>query len=500
MTVRQISGHIGLLGGGVIGGGWAARFLLNGHDVVMFDPDPEAPRKVGEVMANARRAYAKLTMVQWPAEGSLRIVTTVEEAVDGATFVQESAPERLELKQQLFATASRVAGPDVVFASSTSGLLPSEMQRDMVDPQRLVVGHPFNPVYLMPLVEVCGGSQTSNATKERAAEMYRSVGMHPLILSKEIDGFVADRLMEALWREALWLVNDGVATAAEIDDAMRFGPGLRWSFMGTFMIYRIAGGEAGMRHFMAQFGPALKWPWTKLMDVPELTDELLDTICAPSDAQVDLQAPGLSIRQLEALRDDCLIEVMHGLRSRDFAAGKTLADFEKRLFDVGARVDEEPDLTTPIRTLDREIPTEWVDYNGHTNDSRYMQLSSEGGDRFLRMIGLDQPYLESGRSYFTVESHVNYIAQSRAGDRVYVTVQLLSHDAKRLHIFTAMNRADDDSPIATAEHMMLHVDAKLNKASPASDEIQAKLAEIASYHDKLPRPAVAGRAIGQPRT
>jgi carnitine 3-dehydrogenase len=494
------NGHIGLLGGGVIGGGWAARFLLNGHDVVMFDPDPEAPRKVGEVMANARRANAKLTMVQWPAEGSLRIVTTVEEAVDGATFVQESAPERLDLKQQLFATASKVAGSDVVFGSSTSGLLPSEMQRDMVHPERLVVGHPFNPVYLMPLVEVCGGSLTSDETKQRAAEIYRSIGMHPLMLSKEIDGFVADRLMEALWREALWLVNDGIATTAEIDDAMRFGPGLRWSFMGTFMVYRIAGGEAGMRHFMAQFGPALKWPWTKLMDVPELTDELLDTICAQSDAQVDEQTPGLSIRELEALRDDCLVEVMHGLRSRGFAAGKTLADFEKRLFDIGARVDEAPDLRFPIRTLDRTIPTDWVDYNGHTNDSRYMQLSSEGGDRFLRMIGLDQAYLESGRSYFTVESHVNYIAQSKAGDRVYVTVQLLSHDAKRLRIFTAMNRADDDSPIASAEHMMLHVDTKADKASPASEEILLKLAEIASHHQKLPHPANAGRAIGQHRT
>ena len=281
------TGHIGLLGGGVIGGGWAARFLLNGHDVVMFDPDPEAPRKVGEVLANARRANAKLTRAPWPAEGKLQIVTAVEEAVDGASFVQESAPERLELKQQLFATASRVAGPDVVFGSSTSGLLPTEMQRDMMHPERLVVGHPFNPVYLMPLVEVCGGTQTSETTKQQAADMYRSVGMHPLILSKEIDGFVADRLMEALWREALWLVNDGVATAAEIDDAMRFGPGLRWSFMGTFLIYRIAGGEAGMRHFMAQFGPALKWPWTKLMDVPELTDELLDKICEQSDDQVD---------------------------------------------------------------------------------------------------------------------------------------------------------------------------------------------------------------------
>jgi carnitine 3-dehydrogenase len=250
---------------------------------------------------------------------------------------------------------------------------------------------------------------------------------------------------------------------------------------------------------MAQFGPALKWPWTKLMDVPELTDELLDTICSQSDAQVDLQTPGLSIRELEALRDDCLVEVVHGLRNRGFAAGKTLADFERRLFDSSTRLEESIDLSGPIRTLERSIPTDWVDYNGHTNDSRYMELSSQGGDRFLRLIGLDRAYLESGRSYFTVESHVNYLAQSRAGDQVYVTVQLLSHDPKRLHIFTTMNLSDDDSTIATAEHMMLHVDAHAGRASPASDEILGKLAEIADHHDKLPTPVNTGRSIGQPK-
>jgi carnitine 3-dehydrogenase len=493
-------GHVGLLGGGVIGGGWAARFLLNGHDVVMFDPDPEAPRKVGEVMANARRAYAKLTNAPWPAEGNLRIVTTPEEAVDGATFVQESAPERLDLKQKLFAAASRAAGPDVIFGSSTSGLLPTEMQRDMVNPERLVVGHPFNPVYLMPLVEVCGGTQTSDDTKQRAAAMYRSIGMHPLVLSKEIDGFVADRLMEALWREALWLVNDGVATAAEIDDAMRFGPGLRWSFMGTFLIYRIAGGEAGMRHFMAQFGPALKWPWTKLMDVPELTDELLDTICAQSDAQVDEQTPGLSIRDLEALRDDCLVEVFHGLRNRGFAAGKTLADFEQALFGRGNKVADDIDVSVPIHIHERVVPNEWVDYNGHTNDSRYMQISSEAGDKFMRLIGVDEAYLQAGCSYYTVESHLNFVAQSHAGDHLYVTTQLLGHDAKRFHLWVSVHQAADDSVVCTSEHMMIHVDTRAGKASPASDAVQSKLAEIAAQHDSLPRPAQAGRYIGAPRT
>ena len=323
--------------------------------------------------------------------------------------------------------------------------------------------------------------------------MYRSIGMHPLILSKEIDGFVADRLMEALWREALWLVNDGVATAAEIDDAMRFGPGLRWSFMGTFLIYRIAGGEAGMRHFMAQFGPALKWPWTKLMDVPELTDELLDTICDQSDAQVDLQAPGMSIRQLEALRDDCLVEVMHGLRNRGFAAGKTLADFELTLFERGNKAPADVDVTGPIRVHERVVPNDWLDYNGHMNDSRYMQLSSEAGDKFSRLLGLDDAYLKSGFSYYTVESHLNFIAQAHAGDLLYVTCQLIDHDAKRYRLFISIHRADDDTLVATSEHMMLHMDTRIAKAAPASEELQRELAEIASTTTSCPDPS------GRPR-
>ena len=151
-----------------------------------------------------------------------------------------------------------------MIASSTSGLLPTRLQAGMAHPERFVVGHPFNPVYLLPLVEICGGERTAQTTKDGGAALYREIGMRPLHVRKEIDGFIADRLLEALWREALWLVNDGVATTEEIDDAVRFGAGLRWCFMGTFLIYRLAGGEAGMRHFLAQFGPALKLPWTKL--------------------------------------------------------------------------------------------------------------------------------------------------------------------------------------------------------------------------------------------
>jgi len=241
--------------------------------------------------------------------------------------VQESAPERLELKQALLAEADSAAAPGIVIASSTSGLLPTLMSANMTNPQRLVVGHPFNPVYLLPLVEICGGERTAAWAGDRAAAIYESVGMRPLRVRKEIDGFVADRLLEALWREALWLVNDGVATVEEVDDAIRFGAGLRWSFMGTYKTYRIAGGEGGMRHFMEQFGPSLQWPWTHLMDVPELTDSLLDQIAQQSDDQVG----EAGVRELERWRDRSLIAVIRGLSAVPTGAGEVLVQYQDRL-------------------------------------------------------------------------------------------------------------------------------------------------------------------------
>ena len=318
--------RIGLVGGGVIGAGWAARFLLEGHDVALYDPDPELSRKLHLVLAAARKARAALLPGAATREGALRLAASVEDAVREADFVQESLPEREDLKQQMLARIDAATGPQTLIASSTSGLLPTRLQAEMKRPERLVVGHPFNPVYLLPLVEICGGAQTSEATKQGAAALYQSVGMKPLHVRKEIDGFIADRLLEALWREALWLVNDGVATTQEIDDAIRYGAGLRWSFMGTFLIYRMAGGEAGMRHFLAQFGPALKLPWTKL-EAPELTDALVDRVAEQSDAQ----AGAASIRDLEAQRDACLVAVLDALRGQDFGAGATLAAHQRRL-------------------------------------------------------------------------------------------------------------------------------------------------------------------------
>ena len=297
------------IGGGVIGSGWAARFALNGVDVAVFDPDPEAGRKAGEVLDNAERAFARLFGDARPARGGLRVAASVAEAVDGAGFVQESVPERLDLKRAVLAEVDAAAPPGAVIASSTSGLLPSDMQRDLAHPGRFLVGHPFNPVYLLPLVEVVGGRATAPEAVERASRVYESVGMKPVVVRKEIDAFIGDRLQEALWREALWLVHDGVATVEEVDDVIRYSFGLRWAQMGVFQVYRVAGGEAGMRHFMEQFGPCLKWPWTKLTDVPDLDDALVDRIAAQSDTQ----AAGLSIRKLERIRDDNLIGIMEAL-------------------------------------------------------------------------------------------------------------------------------------------------------------------------------------------
>ena len=306
-----------IIGGGVIGGGWAARFLLNGWDVAVFDPDPEAERKIGEVIANARRSLPALYDKALPAEGRLQFHTDLASAVSGADWVQESVPERLDIKHDLLGAICAAAPETAVIGSSTSGFKPSELNAKGA---RAVVAHPFNPVYLLPLVELVGAASET----ARAAEVLRAIGMFPLTLRKEIDAHIADRLLEAVWRESLWLVKDGVATTEEIDEAIRMGFGLRWAQMGLFETYRIAGGEAGMKHFMAQFGPCLSWPWTKLMDVPEFNDALVDLIAGQSDAQ----SGHLTIRELERLRDDNLVGIMRVLKASGSGAGGVINTHE----------------------------------------------------------------------------------------------------------------------------------------------------------------------------
>jgi carnitine 3-dehydrogenase len=481
--------RVALVGGGVIGGGWAGRIVENGVEAIVFDPHPEAERRVREVLENAERAWSRLVLL--PRErGTVTFAPSLAEAVRGADVIQESAPEDESLKRRLLAEVEDHARPDALVCSSTSGLLPSRLQADMAHPERFVVGHPFNPVYLLPLVEVVAGERTSEDTVERAMSFYASLGMRPLRVRKEIDGFVADRLLEALWREALWLVHDDVATVEEVDDAIRYGAGLRWAQMGTFLTYRIAGGEAGMRHFLAQFGPALAWPWTKLTDVPELSGDLVEKLAAQSDEQ----AGGLSVRELERLRDDNLVALLQALRAQRYAAGEVLHEHEARLF--GGR-EAAADLAGPLAYETVVDPT-WVDYNGHLTESRYLHVFSQATDALFLALGLDADYLGGGASAYTVETHIRHLQEVAALEPIRVETQILDADAKRLHVFHTMRHGRSAELLATAEQMLLHVDTAAGRTTPWREPLASKLASVAAAHKVLAAPDGVGRAIAMP--
>ncbi|MGB7654262.1 MAG: carnitine 3-dehydrogenase [Novosphingobium sp.] len=484
---------VAIIGGGVIGAAWAARFLLNGIDVAVFDLDPEVERKTLEVIANARRAQIRLHGAALPAEGRLSFAASIEDAVEDADFIQESLPEREDLKQRVLCDIDAAMPAHAVIGSSTSGLLPSKLQSAMKRPDRLVVGHPFNPVYLLPLVEVCGGDQTSTETIEIASALYTKVGMKVLHVRHEIDGFIADRLLEAVWREALWLINDGIATASEIDDAIRFGAGLRWSFMGTFLTYRLAGGEAGMKHFLHQFGPSMEWPWTKLVG-PKLTDELIETVSAQSDEQ----AAGIGLREYEALRDNCLVDVMHALERNDFASGAVAKAYRE-----GLKGQEAVKLGSPcgdglLLTGHTPVMPEWIDYNEHLTEWAYLKLFGDATDVVLAQIGAGPDYVASGFSFYTVETHIRHLGQARLGQKVEVRSRALGADGKRLQLFHEMTNLDSGAVIATAEHMLVHVDAKAERSAPAPAQIADAMQGLVAGQQHLAPPGGAGRSIAMP--
>lgn len=485
-----------IIGGGVIGGGWAARFLLNGWDVRVFDPDPEAARKIAEVMDNARRALPGLGNVALPPEGAMTFHDTIEAAVQGADWVQESVPERLDLKQKVYGELQAHVPAGAVIGSSTSGYKPSQLQEGFTNAAQIVVAHPFNPVYLMPLVEVVTTEANSPEIIAKAKEIVSAIGMYPLHLKKEIDAHVADRFLEAVWREALWLVKDGIATTEEIDNAIRYGFGIRWAQMGLFETYRVAGGEAGMKHFLEQFGPCLSWPWTKLMDVPEYNDELVDLIAGQSDAQSGHH----SIRELERIRDDNLVGMMRALGANDWGAGALQnAHDSARMQAAGlARsIDDVADITQPILTQSRTVPLDWTDYNGHMTESRYLDAFAQATDRLMEIIGCDAEYIASGGSYFTAETHIRHIDEVHAGHPIQVRTQVIMGAGKKMHIWHEM--FEGDRLLATGEHMLLHVDLKTRRSAPPAPHIEANLVRIAEAHAALPAPDGLGRAIGAPR-
>ena len=458
--------RVACIGGGVIGGGWVARFLLNGHDVAVHDPDPQAERKIAVVLDGARRALPMLYDVALPAEGALSFHERLDDAVAGAGWVQESVPERLDLKRRVIAETQ--AACEAPVGSSTSGFTPSELCEGAGDPSRVVVAHPFNPVYLLPLVELVGHLGTDPAVLDGAEGMLSGLGMHPLRVRAELPAHIADRLLEAVWREALWMVRDGQATTGEIDDAIRMGFGLRWAQMGLFETYRIAGGEAGMRHFVSQFGPALEWPWTKLTDVPELTDELIDTIAEQSDAQ----SGHLTIRALERLRDDNLVGILRGLKARRHAAGVVIAAHEARLAPIAAH-------GRTMRTQDRTVPVDWTDYNGHMNESRYGQVISDASERVLAAIGTPPEAAdETGLTWFTVESRVSFRHETMAGERITVDSRVVEGDGKKLRLSHEMRRAADRTLLAEGEQLLVHVDLATRRSAPPPEAVVAAIRSL----------------------
>ena len=270
-TVKTITS----IGAGPIGGGWTAHFLAQGYNVNAYLHSENEIKAFKSILQTAWVSLSALGLAEGASIDNLNITTNLEESLKGTDFVQESAPERLEIKQTLYQKLGELVESNVVISSSTSGLTMTEIQKQCSTPERTVIGHPFNPPYLLPLVEIVGGKKTNPEAVNWASEFYKSAGKSPLVMKKEIPGFVATRLQEALWREALHMVSNGEATPADIDNALINGPAARMAVQGQCMAFHVACGEGGMATNLDQFGPALKLPWTRLK-APELTKDLRD--------------------------------------------------------------------------------------------------------------------------------------------------------------------------------------------------------------------------------
>lgn len=304
--------RVASLGAGPIGGGWTAHFLARGYDVTAYIHDMAERDALMSIVETGWISLTALGLADGASLERLTVTSDLDEAVAGAEFIQESAPERLDIKQALYARLGEIVPPEVVIASSTSGMTMTEIQAKCPTPERCVIGHPFNPPYLLPLVEIVGGKQTDPAAVDWAAAFYEGAGKAPLVMKKEIPGFVATRLQEALWREALHMVAAGEATPEDIDIALKNGPAPRMVVQGQCMAFHVACGAGGMATNLDQFGPALKWPWTRL-EAPELTQELRDRMVDGCNEA----AAGRHFEDMAAERDRKIVAVLNALREAD---------------------------------------------------------------------------------------------------------------------------------------------------------------------------------------
>ena len=489
MTARTI----GLVGTGVIGSGWAVRALARGHDVIAWDPADGAEDRLRVAIERAWPSATRLGLFPGADPVRLRWARSPEEVAGSAGWIQESAPEDESAKRPLLRCLDAAADPATVIASSSSGLLPSRLAEGLSRPERLLIGHPFNPVYLLPLVEVVPGEATSDEAVAAAVAHYDDLVMRPLVVRNEVEGYLSDRLQEALWRENLHLVNDRVATTGELDDAIVYGPGLRWAAMGTNLTFHLAGGDGGMRHMLSQFGPALKLPWTRL-EAPELTGDLVEAMASGCEDQ----AAGRSITELERQRDDSLLAVMRALRASGIGAGRIIAEREARMLAAQAAAAAQPwrpgaEIAAPLELYSAVVEPDWVDYNGHMTEWAFLAAFGWASDALFRYVGIDEGYRAGGHSYYTVETHINHRREASEGERLRITTQVLGSDPKRLHIFHAMYRAGE--PLCTGEQMLVHVDTGAGRSAPLLDGPAAAVAAITAAHASMPRPPEAGSRI-----
>ena len=295
---------IAIIGAGVIGSGWAIRLLAHNKTVIVYDKDPKLKKKIILEIKRAWPFVKKLFKKKKLKLKNFSFVTDIKDALKDADLVQECAPENYNLKIKLMEIIGKYSKNHTIICSSSSGLLPSKIYSKCKNPSRTIIAHPFNPVYMLPGVEIVPGNKTSNKTLNKAKKFYESIEMNPIMLKKELPGFLSDRLQEALWREALHIVNEGFASTKDLDRAIEDGPGMRWSLMGTFLTFHLAGGNLGMKHMLEQFGPALKLPWTKLK-APILSKKLSDRVISGTRKQ----AKGKSVASIAKIRDEYLLNL-----------------------------------------------------------------------------------------------------------------------------------------------------------------------------------------------
>ena len=295
---------VAVIGTGVIGVGWIIRCLAHNKIVYAFDKDPKLKNSLIKEIKRTWPFVKKLFKKNKLNLKNFYYFTSLEKTLKDADFIQECATENYALKTKLMSTIGNYAKPNAIISSSSSGLLPTRIYSKCKNPQRSLIGHPFNPVYLLPAVEIVPGKKTSSKYLNQAKKFYKSISMNPIMVKKELPGYLSDRLQEALWREGLHIINEGYATTEDLDRAIEDGPGLRWSLMGTFLTFHLAGGKAGMKHMLEQFGPALKLPWTKLK-APKLTKNLSSRIISGTKNQ----SKGKSVSMISNIRDEYLVEL-----------------------------------------------------------------------------------------------------------------------------------------------------------------------------------------------